>query len=202
MSQEEQAKQLQQIKGCKICTSWRHDHSTCDAKTKTCGAKDGNQTCNQPHNKMFHGFKHAYINHQLQVSTCDHSEAIPIMLPMQEFVIQGKTKTTIFYDGGSNVSLITHDLAEILKLPGKPITTTIRYATMEPKVIHTKLYTITITLNDGSKRKMMLMGVEQITSDPVPYDVEAAYALFPHISPGSLQRPSIPVGVLIGYDQY
>ena len=57
MSLEDQVKQLEKVKGCKICTSWLHNHHKCDARTKTCGHQDNGQTCNQPHNKMFHGCK-------------------------------------------------------------------------------------------------------------------------------------------------
>ena len=122
------------------------------------------------------------------------------MLPMQEVEIREAVTTTVFYDGGSNISLITHDLAAELKLKGRDITTTIRYATKDPEVVDTKLYPLTIKLNDGSRRKTILMGVESITSDPELHSVEVAYKLFPLVKKGSLERPAKPVGILFGYD--
>ncbi|MCP4118871.1 MAG: hypothetical protein GY737_26445, partial [Desulfobacteraceae bacterium] len=40
----------------------------------------------------------------------------------------------------------------------------------------------------------------QITSDPQPINVKAAYQLFPGVPQGALDRPTDPVGILLGMD--
>ena len=178
----EQVKVLQQVKGCKICTSWLHNHSQYDAKRKTCGVDENGVVCNLPHNKIFHGFKHIYIN--TQIINCNHTLHKTIMLPMQEVVVNGTIKTTVFYDGGSNASMITHELANKLVLSGTPTTSLVRYATKEPELIDTFLYRFTFRLIDGTKHKAILMGVKEITSKPPETDVSSAYDLFPFTGKG------------------
>ena len=51
---------------------------------------------------------------------------------------------------------------------------------------------------DGTNRLMKLLGMDKITSAQPAVDVSPAYALFPLVPAGALDRPVGDVGVLIG----
>ena len=109
--------------------------------------------------------------------------------------------TVVFMDNGSNCSLITHSLANKLGLQGRFSREWVELAGKAPELMDVKYYKLKWTMPDGSKRSMRLLGLEKITSSAPPVDVSPAYALFPHIPKGSLDRPEGEVGILLGLDQ-
>ena len=129
---------------------------TCKAENRTCGIQNNGHTCQDSHHKLLHGIQHAYLNHMEVAVNCMLSDQ-PVLLPMQKVSLSEDIETTIFYDGGSNASIITHTLANQLKLTGRPISIYVRYASKDPEWLHTQLYTMNITTNDREKLTILLI---------------------------------------------
>ena len=62
------------------------------------------------------------------------------------------------------------------------------------------MYSLTIIDRDGEKHKLTAMGLDRIASNPGYVNVDCAYKIFSHVSPGSLERAVGEVGLLIGQD--
>ena len=207
---DQKIKLLKDCSGCAACTSWTHQRDACNSSYAKCGHKDSKgDVCKEKHYRAFHGQTNSYVNliHRLHhLDNCDHDVTLcdhghPAMLFMQHVDLTRKISTTLFTDTGSNTSLITHDLADRLKLKGYPTVETLQLASKaDPEVIETKLYKYTLTANDGTTKKMTLMGVNQITTLPKPANVSDCYQLFPHVPKEALDRPTLPVEILIGMD--
>ena len=77
-------------------------------------------------------------------------------------------------------------------------------ATKEPEFVETKVYEMILPVVSRGKewhKKVYLYEVpSQITSDPQQVDITAAYSLFPGVPKGALERPTDPVGILLGMD--
>ena len=200
-SAQEKINLLAKHNGCTLCTSWKHSKKDCNATIKTCRHKTQNGECGEAHNRAFHGLTHAYLNY-ISVNACVHvnSGGALVLMPMQEIIIRNYVKTTIFFDSGSNVSLITHHLAWRLGLRGKPSQTWIRLAAEEPKLLETQLYTLTLQTNDGFQKKIIFIGVENITSVPKKINIDKAYELFTFVGIGDIERPRRKIGILMGLD--
>ena len=193
-------KSLEDAKGCSICCSWLHNRDNCDAQYQKCGYKDGvNDPCSERHNRAFHGVTHNYINAIAIPRTPSQETPGTVLLHMQEIQI-GKTPTTLFLDDGSSTSIITHYLAKKLGLKGYKTTEWLCLATEAPKLREVTIYTMRLSNNDGLQVKLRLMGAKTISSKPVPIDVSFAYQYFPQVPHGSLERPNLDIGLLIGND--
>ena len=200
-SVEERAELLLKHKACPLCTSFTHTKDACNARMKTCNYKENDGTlCGGDHNRAVHGAVHAYVNYVTAKVSTVREEAVVIMA-MQTITLPRNVSTTIFYDNGANICMITFWLADKLKLVGKKATLSLVTATNTRKLKPTKIYNYTLTDNYGARHKIQFYGVERITSRPRPADVSGLYELFPFAEPGSLERPDDDVGMLIGVNE-
>ena len=123
-----------------------------------------------------------------------------VLRSMVTYVWPNKVATTLFFDDGSTVSMITHKLAGFLGLVGTVCTEYIEVAGMTYQPLETKKYKLILKDNQGNVHKLNLLGMERISSHPGNVNVDAAYQVFPHIPKGSLDRGTHEVGLLIGQD--
>ena len=162
----------------------------------------------------FHDVQHAYVNHfstmemvspeavqsPLTSNACDHGvPRRPVLLHLQSVNIRGHD-TTLFLDDGSNVSLISSDFAKQLGLEGKPIQVWMTLASKRPELVDSTAYTMKLTNNDNITKKVKFLEVPTISNVPGPVDVSVAYELFPFVDKGDLERPTLPIGILLGND--
>ena len=131
--------------GCIWCTSWEHVRDKCDSKVKPCWKKVGNnKECGAKHFPHLHNSKNPQINSvrsgngnprntvspRTEPSTSDGcvpedklvssvaSDNQPVLLHMVPHTFLNGSKTVIFLDDGSTVTIITHSLAKSLNLKG------------------------------------------------------------------------------------
>ncbi|MCP4117421.1 MAG: hypothetical protein GY737_18915, partial [Desulfobacteraceae bacterium] len=158
-----------------------------------------------------HGANSSYVitNNLVQINNVktgleQHIEPRPVLLFIQSVMLRGKIRTSLLYDSGSNTSLITRALAKLLNLPFKTVGCWVTVATKEAEFIETRVYEMVLPVVSHGKewhKKIYLYEVPgQITSDPQPINVKAAYQLFPGVPQGALDRPTDPVGILLGMD--
>ena len=112
----------------------------------------------------------------------------------------GKAKTTVMWDTGANCSLMTFSLARKLKLLGTQKRLMMTLASKKTEEIDTKVFQYKLTSKTGESRVIDFIGVREIANQPESVDVSAAYNLFPQLSPGDVNRPKLPIGLLCGQD--
>ena len=133
-------------------------------------------------------------------SACNHGPPRqPVLLHLQDVTIRGQ-RTTLFLDDGSNVSLITPEFAKKLGLEGKPIEVWMTLASKQPELVDSTMYVMKLTNNDGITKKVKFLEVPTISSVPEPVDVSVAYDMFKFVDKGDLERPTEPIGLLLGQD--
>lgn len=131
------------------------------------------------------------------------SDAVSLY-PIYQAAVCGTNKTvTVFCDDGSNATYITHRAAERIKAKklGKVTLDVTTMGNVE-QTHHTQQYEFTIPINSGKKVTITAYGMERITGPVSKLDGEVLMKLFPEYEPGSLQRKSNHVDVLLGYDYF
>ena len=212
----EQRAELLMAKGwCYKCLSWKHSGKDCKKEISRwfCHVKTKGKVCAKAHSNWLHGCKTKLnflrLDHvpggQLMVpADAEQNELMnllnrDVMLPIVEFWITDRISTLILLDGGSTNSMITFRLANHLRLKAFKIRQQVTLATREPEIMDMSYYGIVLELEDGP-RLCVFLGVERITSSPGRFSVEPAYEIFPHVEPGSLDKKSGQVEILIGQD--
>ena len=66
--------------------------------------------------------------------------------------------------------------------------------------LHALAYYAFIMDTDFGPKMLVLLGMDDLTEVPGHYNVEAAYKFFPHLRPGSLDKPGREIEILIGQD--
>ena len=200
-SGHERAVRISAVKGCAMCTSFKHETGQCNRNMRACWVDAGGKECGQMHHKLLHGNSVVGCN-TVSIAKLSHQEADGynemVMLHMVQYTFPREISTIIFFDDGATCSIITHKLARILGLKGRKVTQNIETAGRNFEPLETMEYNVTIKDNEGIEYKLALMGLDRITTNPGKIDISEAYQLFPHITARALDRPSGEVGMLIG----
>ena len=122
------------------------------------------------------------------------------MLPMLHYTFDDVNQgTDIFFDEGSNTSLITSKLVHSLYLTGKKRLTTVSKACdREGKTQARTHHQVELVDRFGKKHKIHCIEVPFITEPQPQPDYKEVHRLFPHLPKGCLNRPDMEVGLLLG----
>ena len=111
----------------------------------------------------------------------------------------GGQPCTWLLDDGSTCSLILNKCARKLELVAKLFNANIKLLSVPSQNADLKYYAFIMDTDFGPK-KLVLLGMDDLTEVPGHYNVEAAYKFFPHLRPGSLDKPGREIEILIGQD--
>merc|ERR1711888_493815 len=129
-------------------------------------------------------------------------EGMNTMFLVQRIPVKGSSATKealVFYDKGSNVSMIRDEMASKLGLKGRPVKQKLVRSGADVMDWDTKANNVPLIKKDGSKVIITAMGFPDISSEIEPADVGAAMNVFPQIpSIASIKRPSGKVDLLVG----
>merc|ERR1712219_78391 len=129
-------------------------------------------------------------------------EGMNTMFLVQRVPVQGSStreEALVFFDKGSNVSMIRDETANKLGLKGLPVKQKLVRPGADVMDWDTKAYKVPLIKKDGSRVIITAMGFTEISSEIEPANVEAAMNVFPQIpSLASIKRPSGKVDLLIG----
>ena len=129
-------------------------------------------------------------------------EGMNTMFLVQSVPVQGSSSVQdalVFYDKGSNVTMIRNEMAQKLGLEGLEVKQKLVRSGGDVMDWNTKAYKVPLISKDGRKFILTAMGFEEISSHIKPADVEPALNVFPQIpSLASIKRPSGKVDLLIG----
>ena len=194
---KERCQLLKQVNACFRCFG-NHQRRECPKQDHcSCGNSQHHQLlCEQksPTEKNNDDTKTA--RKEAHVSQSDAASLYPIY----QAAVCGSNKTiTVFCDGGSNASYITHRAAERIKAKklGKVTLDVTTMGNVE-QTHHTQQYEFTVPTNSGKKVTITAYGMERITGPISKLDNEVLKKLFPEYDPDVLQRKSNYVDVLLG----
>ena len=126
------------------------------------------------------------------------------LYPIQQAkVCESGKNVTIFCDGGSNTTYITHQAAERIKakkLNKFPLDVT-TMGNIE-KTYNTRQYHFTFRTDSGKKVSVMAFGMDRITGPVTKLHTSSLAKLFPTYDPESLQRKTNRVDILLGCDYF
>ena len=88
----------------------------------------------------------------------------------------------MFYDKGSNVTMIRNEMAKKLGLEGLEVKQKLVRSGGDVMDWDTKAYKVPLIAKDGKKYILTAMGFDEISSEIEPAEVEPAMKVFPQIS--------------------
>ena len=203
---------LKQVNACFKCFG-NHKKQDCPKKDPcpTCGSQSHHVLLcrgNGPKEKAEHPLEteQSKTRDDSREETHSHmvqSDAIALYPVNQAIVVESGKTVSVFCDGGSNSSYITHRAANRIKAK------TIRKLTLDvttmgniEKSYSTCEYQFTIRTRTGKKVTVNAFGMERITGPVSKLDPDVLVQLFPDYDPQSLQRKSSNVDVLLGCDHF
>ena len=192
---------LKQAKVCFICFG-NHFKQKCPkyANPCTCGFKG-----HHPLLCKSEGHKEGTPHHIHVDSTSYVAESTGLALyPIQQAKVCGTAKTvTVFSDGGSNTTYITHRAAD--RIRAKKINNfTLDVTTMGnvEKTYDTCQYQFELATDKGKKVTITAFGMDRITGPVSKLDTNVLSELFPGYEPETLQRKTTHVDILLGCDYF
>ena len=185
-------------KGCKTCRKDNHHHLLCrqgqsDVKTNQ-SHTESNKSSSQTHSTQA-------VSEETVSALSSHVHSATSLLPIHDVpVFRSSTLLTIFHDGGSNVSFITHQAAETCKAKRVckakvDLTVTGNFESR----YDTYLYKVTLKSKSGEPVIIYVYGLPEITGHTGKLDRQVISRLFPGVNFNLLRRGD-HVDILIGSD--
>ncbi|XP_071941042.1 uncharacterized protein [Antedon mediterranea] len=197
MSMQERIEVIKQKRVCFRCLKHGHQVKTC--KLGNCG-KDG---CSRKHHPLIHfpPKKEPASNTQNTETSQQTSTGTdaPCILMAKSVITKWGTKVNAMFDTASTSSVILADVAEKLKLKGKPLTVSVTKFGGETEQIETFSYTLPLKTKYNGYIKIEVFGMPRITNRLLPQDTEKLADIF-KVEKHLIERPTGAVELLIGAD--
>ena len=98
------------------------------------------------------------------------------LLPIQQVPVEGSSKScNVFFDSGSNTTLVRHAYAQELGLPGSPVTQHLQVTGKKPEQWDTIAYRVPLCKTNGEIEYVLAFRIKDITADlpPVNFSMES-----------------------------
>ena len=190
-------------KPCSLCGSEKHHFLLCKSgkKKESLNITGQDQTVSAPRKE-----EDQQIDHCAHAESASHATkgAGLALYPIQQAkVCESGKNVTIFCDGGSNTTYITHQAADRIKAK-KLNRFTLDVTTMGnvEKTYNTRQYQFTLRTDTGKKVSITAFGMDRITGSVSKLDTKILANLFPGYDVDSLQRKTDKVDILLGCDYF
>ena len=198
LSDSDRAKVCKTKKICTRCLSWLHTRDSCPYDSYVSTVKVDDQKCGKAHHRLLHKCGDPAVINLIHSDQPETSDILPAVVSIE--VKPGVTLLALL-DPGSNSSLITFRGTRKCKLKGTACVESVKVAGHEVEERETFSYNLNLSVN-GESRVIRCMGIQSITENYGPENVEGAYKLFPQYKNGELDRPKgTHIDLLIGLDQ-
>ena len=192
-------------KPCSLCGRDKHHFLLCKSGEKREGSSTTSQaqTGSAPQNEKEEDRKTDYCAHAESASHVTKGAGLALY-PIQEAkVCESGKNVTIFCDGGSNTTYITHQATDRIKAK-KLNRFALDVTTMGnvEKTYNTRQYQFTLRTDTGKKVIITALGMDRITGPVSKLDTIVLADLFPGYDVDSLQGRTDKVDVLLGCDYF
>ena len=197
MSDTDKFMSLKRHNVCFKCLRAGHISKSCRVNPNmTCDILTNGVPCGFRHNKLLHNVLSAQNNVNVSgnlVSRSGHMLMVNNIKCKFSFV-------NMLWDGGSDVSLITHAKAKELGLNGTDIVVSITKVGNAMETVNSKEYLVPISDLNGNTYDIRCCGIDEITK-PIRYiDISIASEIFPCLNGYQMRRPFGDIDMLIGVD--
>ena len=142
-------------------------------------------------------------NREGKESNVVQSDTLALYPIYQTTVVESGKSVSVFCDGGSNSSYITHRAADKIGAKGvRKLTLDVTTMGNVEKTYSTREYQFTVRTRTGRKVTVNAFGMERITGPVSKLNPDVLVQLFPDHDPESLQRKSKHIDVLLGCDYF
>ena len=190
-------------KPCSLCGSEKHHFLLCKSGEKKEGSNTTgqDQTVSAPRKEEDRQTDHCA--HTESASHATRGAGLALYPIQQAKVCESGKNVTIFCDGGSNTTYITHQAADRIKAK-KLNRITLDVTTMGnvEKTYNTRQYQFTLRTNTGKKVSITAFGMDRITGPVSKLDTKVLANLFPGYDVDSLQRKTDKVDIVLGCDYF
>ena len=198
MTPSERWKIAKEQRGCFSCLKSGKGHTSFNSSRRVlCGKKcsDGS-ACKRRHHRLLHEESSSTLN---AAFIHDSSRAI---LPVISGLMKGKQgdlkETNVFYDSGTQVSLIRSARAKQLGLEHKPVTIVITKVGGVEEELDMKVYKVPLHANSGKLiQTIQAMGISQISEDSPKVNIDHISRVL-KIPTDGFYRKEGPIHLLIG----
>ena len=210
MKVDERAKFVMDSKICDNCLSWGHEIKDCRKPDSSwyCRVKDNSgNLCKGKHSRYLHGTTVQLSNHFLVTAVrsersgfAEESMARAVMLPVMNIAITPEHSAVTLFDGGATCSLIRNGFAERLGLKAHHTKQVVTLCGKEPETMDICYYLLEIDSDFGT-RKILVLGLDRLSTIPAVQSFKFAYQVFKHLEPGQLERAQGELDLIVGQDQ-
>ena len=185
---------------CYSCLCSGHTSNYC-FKRKPCNVGDLSGTyCGKSHHPLIHdAFSSNLPANAPQSRPVTHLNFSDSLLLPIGIVHCNSHPICTLYDSGATLSIVTHEMAKKLQLPGRDVELTIIKVGNVVETIKSKIYTMTLVDYYGYKWPINVCGMESITSDSVEVDIKRIAEIL-EVDINSIQRPTGQIDLLVGID--
>ena len=201
MSGAEKVDAVKRNRACFYCLKIGHPARQCLNK-KPCGEVTGGSSCKGSHHQLLHAAHvEGLIFHSrvFVVNASNIGRYTTVLLMISAVQCKGFDLGTL-WDPGANVTLITHRAAKKLHLVGVDVFITITKVGNEQHSCASKEYILPLTDKQGRQWKIRAIGMDEITADISPTNVEEVAGLFRGIFPTDIERPKGKIDLLVASD--
>ena len=133
-------------------------------------------------------------------SPCSHTRSTVLLeIQLVDLLVNNKkVNTVMFFDNGSTATMCTHAWAKKAGLQGEDVTYFMRVVGEEYVKRNTKMYTLTLTDNNGESHDLEAFGIDSITKVERLPDLSNLKHLFPGVPDQVFCTPTGAVDILIG----
>ena len=182
---------LEEVGGCRLCTGGTHNIANSRVRSikSPCGAKIAKGPCSEWHHKRVHLSESEYCRTRASTEVAsrrdneqerkeameqgkdvDGSSTTDIKRLLAVFTIPVSSQTgcrssskLVLEDPASTENLITHEVAEKLGLPSKPMTLPVKVVEEMHTIKYTKIYRMCLADMQGRKREIKGIGMDSLT---------------------------------------
>ena len=181
-----------------ICLTPGHRCTDCPKRSK-CSVEN----CNKYHSETLHNACVDGLIFKTDAYDCNTGHNHVAFQIMSIPTLVTESSVNVFWDGGSNCSLITFQKAEELKLIGKPMKLRIRKIgeeANESEIIDSISYTLYLVTKDDKSIPFKVYGIESISNNIKPIDKGNIKHLFPNTDLHDVRMIKGEIDVLIGLE--
>ena len=176
---------------CALCLTILHPGEECPKRAtfRPCDI-DG---CNRYHSRLLHGCTVAGL--QFHIQHTDHLESHTLLL--FQTIVSELQRLVVFWDNGSQISLVTRAYASKQGLRGIHVTYDL-VTINDVKTQETILYDVPVTDRSGQTHIIKAYEIERICEDTDTVNLGAVVKLFRNLKETAVARPNQQVDLLIG----
>lgn len=187
----ERCQLVKDMNACPLCLTVSHQGTECPRKStfQPCDI----DSCNKYHSRMLHGC--TVVGLQFHIQLGDHLQLHTLLL--FQTVTADSEELVIFWDNGSQVSLVTRRYARKHQLHGVHVTYDL-VTINDVQHQETILYEVPIKDRSGNTHIIKAFEIEKICEDTDSVNLKEVVKLFHHLKKGDVERPKRQVDLLIG----